>query len=374
MNKEDPQKPVEGGRQPSVSIEQLSAIFKRPMDIRSLALSGLFLLAFFYTVYFARTLLLPIILAILLSFLLAPLVRGLARARVPERVGAALVMIALVFLIGFGFYQLSGPAAQWMERAPETLRRIEADLRQFQGPVEKVTEAAEQVEKLTTTREEPAPTVELRQPSLTDAIFAGTRDAVATLAVVFVLLYFVLSSGNLFLRKLIKVLPRFEDKKKAVQVAQKVERQISLYLASITLINSALGVAVGITMYFIGMPNPVLWGFMAATFNFVPYLGAMVGVGIVTLVAYVTFQDIGWALLTGGAYLSLTALEGNFVTPTFLAKRLTLNPVVVFVSLLFWLWLWGIPGGLLAVPILATFKIICDEIEPLAPVGEFLGR
>jgi predicted PurR-regulated permease PerM len=374
MNKEDPQKPVEGGRQPSVSIEQLSAIFKRPMDIRSLALSGLFLLAFFYTVYFARTLLLPIILAILLSFLLAPLVRGLARARVPERVGAALVMIALVFLIGFGFYQLSGPAAQWMERAPETLRRIEADLRQFQGPVEKVTEAAEQVEKMTTTREEPAPTVELRQPSLTDAIFAGTRDAVATLAVVFVLLYFVLSSGNLFLRKLIKVLPRFEDKKKAVQVAQKVERQISLYLASITLINSALGVAVGITMYFIGMPNPVLWGFMAATFNFVPYLGAMVGVGIVTLVAYVTFQDIGWALLTGGAYLSLTALEGNFVTPTFLAKRLTLNPVVVFVSLLFWLWLWGIPGGLLAVPILATFKIICDEIEPLAPVGEFLGR
>jgi predicted PurR-regulated permease PerM len=360
-------------RQPPISIERLSELFKRPLDIRSLTLTGLFVLASFYTVYFARTLILPVIVAILLSFLLAPLVRGLKKARISERMGAALVMIGLAFLVGFGFYQLSGPAAQWMEQAPESLRRIEADLRLLQKPVEKVTEAAEQVERITTVGEAPE-RVEVAQPSLTDSLFAGTRDAVAALAVVFVLLYFLLASGDLFLRKLIKVLPRFEDKKKAVQVAQRLEKQISLYLVSITLINTGLGVAVGIAMYLIGMPSPILWGVMAAAFNFVPYLGALVGISVVTLVAYVTFQDIGWAFMTGGAYLSLTALEGNFITPMLLAKRLTLNPVVVFLSLLFWLWLWGIPGGLLAVPILATFKIICDEIGPLAPIGEFLGR
>jgi predicted PurR-regulated permease PerM len=374
MRDESSQEPEPSRRPSSANIERLTEFFRRPLDIRSLALTGLFLLALFYTVYFTRTLLLPIVLAILLSFLLAPLVRGLARVRIPLKVGAALVMISLLFLIALGFYRLSGPAAQWMEQAPESLRQLEADLRLLQRPVEKVTEAAEEVERITSGGEAPAQRVETSQPSLTQSLFAGTRDAVAALAVVFVLLYFLLASGDLFLRKLIRVLPRFEDKRKAAQVAQKLEKQISLYLLTVTMINSGLGVAVGFTMYLIGMPSPILWGVMAAAFNFVPYLGALVGISVVTLVAYVTFQDIGWALMTGAAYLSLTALEGNFITPMLLAKRLTLNPVVVFLSLLFWLWLWGIPGGLLAVPILATFKIICDEIEPLAPIGEFLGR
>jgi predicted PurR-regulated permease PerM len=374
MRDESSQEPEPSRRPSSANIERLTEFFRRPLDIRSLALTGLFLLALFYTVYFTRTLLLPIVLAILLSFLLAPLVRGLARVRIPLKVGAALVMVSLLFLIALGFYRLSGPAAQWMEQAPESLRQLEADLRLLQRPVEKVTEAAEEVERITSGGEAPAQRVETSQPSLTQSLFAGTRDAVAALAVVFVLLYFLLASGDLFLRKLIRVLPRFEDKRKAAQVAQKLEKQISLYLLTVTMINSGLGVAVGFTMYLIGMPSPILWGVMAAAFNFVPYLGALVGISVVTLVAYVTFQDIGWALMTGAAYLSLTALEGNFITPMLLAKRLTLNPVVVFLSLLFWLWLWGIPGGLLAVPILATFKIICDEIEPLAPIGEFLGR
>ncbi len=204
-------------------------------------------------------------------------------------------------------------------------------------------------------------------------LFGGTQDLLGSALVVFVLLYFLLASGDLFLSKLIRVLPKLRDKKRAVQIARDTEDQISSYLITTTAINLVFGVAVGVAMYLLGVPNPVLWGVLAAITNYVPYLGALAMVAILGLVALLQFGDPGRTLLVPGVFLALNLVESMLLTPILLGQRLTLNPVVVFVGVLFWGWLWGVVGAILAVPILAAFKIVCDHVERPAPVGEFLG-
>ena len=317
-------------------------------------------------------------LALLLSFLLAPLVRALRRVFIPEALGAALVILALLGAVSLGVYRLSGPAASWIERAPEGLVRVERRIRQIRRPVEEVREAAEQVERqmerITGGDGRPPQQVELRSQTLTAIVLSRTGSFIGGAVVMVVLLYFLLASGDLFLRKLIRVLPRLEDKKRAIEIARQTERHISTYLSTVTLINVALGVVVWFVMRLAGMPNPVLWGVTAGLLNFVPYLGAIVTVGVLTMVSILTFEDLGRALVAPVLYLGINALEGYLFTPMLLGRRLTLNPVVIFLGLIVWGWMWGIAGALLAVPILATFKIFCDNIEPLAPIGEFLGR
>jgi predicted PurR-regulated permease PerM len=190
---------------------------------------------------------------------------------------------------------------------------------------------------------------------------------------VVVLLYFLLASGDLFLRKLVRVLPHPEDKKRAVEIARRLRQDISIYLRTITLINIGLGVAEGTAMHLLGMPNPMLWGVMATVFNFVPYLGAMAGIVVIAAVATLSFETPAQYILPPIVYFLLTALEGYFITPVIVGRRLTLNPVVILMGLFLWGWIWGIPGAVLAVPMLASFKIVCDHIPPLTPVGEFLG-
>src|SRR5688572_23889655 len=204
-------------------------------------------------------------------------------------------------------------------------------------------------------------------------VLSRTGSFLGSAVVMVVLLYFLLASGDLFLRKLIHVLPRFGDKKRAIEIARQTEHHISTYLSTVTLINIALGVVVGVAMHLAGMPNPVLWGVTAGLLNFVPYLGALVTAGVLTLVSILTFDSLGRAMVAPLIFLGINAIEGYLVTPMLLGRRLTLNPVAIFLGLIVWGWIWGIAGALLAVPILATFKIFCDNIEPLSPIGEFLG-
>jgi len=350
-------------------------VLGQTVDIRSVMLTGLFMLALFYTLYLASEFILPVILALLLDFLLRPAVRVLRKARIPEAVGAAVILLAFLSLLAFGFYQLSGPAGRWIAEAPKALRRIETEVKSWRGPVQQMSKAAEQVDRITTvTPEKRVETVELKQPSLIDSLVSGTRSAIAGVVVVMLLLYFLLASGDLFLTKLVRVLPTLTDKKTAVQAAYEMEDQVSVYLTTVTAINIGLGIAEASAMYLIGMPNPVLWGLMATVFNFVPYLGALVGATVIGTVGFVTFGEPQWAALAAGLYLLITSIEGGFVTPMLLARRLTLNPVVVLIGVIFWGWLWGIAGTLIAVPLMVTFKILCDHIKPLAPIGEFMGQ
>ncbi|MGH7570579.1 MAG: AI-2E family transporter [Gemmatimonadota bacterium] len=379
MDPADP-RPDEADREhehPRPDLGRLLEFFSGPVDIRSIALSGIFVLLVLYTLYFARDFVLPVVLALLLTFLLAPVVRALGRMRVPPSIGAGLVILALLSAVVYGGYSLSGPAAAWVERAPQGMRRVEQRIREIQRPVEEVRQAAEQVEQQV---EEMAGggrqprEVQVEGETLTGAVLSQTQSFLAGAVVMTILLFFLLASGDLFLRKLVRVLPRLSDKKAAIEIARATEEHISRYLVTVTLINAGLGVAVGFAMKLAGMPNPVLWGVAAGLMNFVPYLGALATLGMITLVSLLTFEGLGRALVAPGLYLGLNALEGYLITPMLLGRRLLLNPVVIFLGIIFWGWLWGIPGALLAVPILATFKIFCDHIEPLSPIGEFLGR
>jgi predicted PurR-regulated permease PerM len=368
------EKPVEPARIQDPGAED-EPILRTSHSPGSIALTGLFVLAIFYTFYFARIFFLPLVLALLLSLLLSPVVGVLSRLGIPRRLGSGLVVLALMGLFWGSVYLLIDPASAWIDRAPETLTRIEYKLRQFKRPVEKVDQATRKMEQLTGIKdgEESETEVQLEKESFSEIFFAGTRKTLAGLVMVVVLLYFLLASGDLFLRKLVRVLPLLENKKRAVEIARRLRQDISVYLWTITLINIGLGIAEGTAMHLLGLPNPMLWGVMATVLNFVPYLGAMVGIAVIAAVAALTFETPSEYFLPPLVYFLLTAIEGYFLTPIIVGRQLTLNPFVILLGLFLWGWMWGIPGAVLAVPMLASFKIVCDHIPPLTPVGEFLG-
>jgi predicted PurR-regulated permease PerM len=367
--------PGEGEPVSQPDIRKLGDALLDRVEIRSLSITGLFVLAAFYTLYFARAFFLPIILAVLLDFLLSPLIRGLKRARIPEPLGAAIVILALLGTAGVAVYSLIDPAKEWVVKLPASMREAEDRLRKLRTPVEQVSKTAEQVEQATQMNDQTkTPEVVVKGPTLTERLFGTTQTLVAGFVEVIILLYFLLAAGDLFLQKLIKVLPQFRDKKKAVSIARETEASISTYLVTVTLVNISLGVAVAGVMFLLGMPNPLLWGALAALVEFIPYIGATALVAVLFLAGLVTFDQLGHALLVPAAYLGVNILQSQFISPLILGRRLTLNPVAIFVGLVFWWWIWGVPGAFIAVPLIATFKIFCDHIEALAPIGEFLGR
>jgi predicted PurR-regulated permease PerM len=343
---------------------------------QSAGLTILAVLALLYTLYFARDFLLPITLAVLLDFLFSPLVRALSRFHIRPPLGALLVILGLVGAIGGVMYNLADPVQRWAVDAPKTLATAQQRIRKVTRPVEEVSKRAEQVANATsaTTGGPQTQEVVVRGPSVVSRVFGTTQRLVTGVLEVLVLLYFLLAAGDLFLQKLIKVLPNFQDKKKAVQIARETEASISTYLLSALLMNVGEGLVVAGAMYLIGLPNPLLWGALVVVLEFVPYLGALTMVVILTVAGLTSFDNVGHALLAPAAFLAINLVQANFIYPMLMSRRLTLNPVAVFVGLAFWWWLWGVPGAFIAVPVVATFKIFCDHIEALASIGEFLGE
>ncbi|HSP98130.1 MAG TPA: AI-2E family transporter [Candidatus Dormibacteraeota bacterium] len=336
---------------------------------------GLFVLAILYTLFVARVLILPIVLAVLLSLILWPIVRALRRFRIPEALGALLVLIGLASVFAYGAYALSGPAATWFAAAPQALRRIETRLRAVKETVADVQQATNRVEQIATVGGDASRVVAVQQGgSLSTLLLASTSELLAGVGVVLVLTYFLLASGDLFLRKCLSALRTKRDRQLLLEMARELQNNISGYLLTVSLINAGLGVAVAVVMALYGVPNPLLWGALAFGLNFIPYIGATVGIACVAAASLITFDTLGQALAPPATYLALTTLEAYLVTPAVLSRRFTLNPVVVLIALLFWGWIWGIPGALIAMPILVTVKIVCDYVPSLATFGEFLSN
>ena len=332
-------------------------------------------LAVLYSLYFARDFLIPIVFALLLNFLLSPLIRLMGRWRIPAPAGAALVVVALIAGIGAGMYQLAGPAQRWAMTAPQSFTKAQGRLRGIIRPVEQVSKNVEQAANAVGDQSGKRPQVVIQQgPSLSSRFFGTTQKVVAGMLEVFILLYFLLAGGDLFLQKLIKVLPHFNDKVKAVEIARATEAAVSAYLSTALLVNLGEGAVVALVLWLLGMPNPLLWGALVTCLEFVPYLGAFTAVLVLSVAALTTFDQVGRALLIPGSFLAINLLQANLVTPLLLGHRLTLNPVAIFIGLAFFFWIWGVPGAFLAVPLLATFKIFCDHIVSLAAIGEFLGQ
>jgi predicted PurR-regulated permease PerM len=347
-----------------------------PRSGPSRAITVIAILAVLYTLYFAREFLLPITLALLLTFLLSPAVRALARRRVPLPVASALVLVGLFGVAGLGVYELSGPMQSWVTNAPETLAKAQTRLRRLLVPIRKMTSTAEQMESAAggVAGSDTPPVVVVKGPTVVSRFFGSTQRFLAAALEVTILLFFLLAAGDLFLQKLIKVLPNLRDRRKAIEIARETEASVSIYLLTTAAVNLVEGTIVAGAVYLLGLPNAPLWGALVAVFEFVPYLGAVGVLVVLSVAALATFDDVGHALLVPGSYLVINLIQANFVGPLLLGQRLELNPVAILVSLAFWFWIWGIAGAFIAVPLLATFKICCDHIEALAPVGEFLGR
>lgn len=345
-----------------------------PHEIVPTLLAGILFLLIVFALYFAAALMIPIVLAFTLNFLLQPAMRILVRLHIPKIIAAFFTLLVFFGAVIVLSSSLGAPAAGWIAKAPEGLSRLEKKLQSLKKPFEQMQRASTEVEKIT---ESSAPggttAVTLRGPGLTGIVFSGTRSTITGFFSMFILLFFLLISGDLFLRRLIEILPTLSDKKQAVELSREIEQNISSYLVTITIMNIGVGVLTGIAMYFCSIPDPVLWGAIALFLNFILLLGPLVGIGILSLVGLLTFDSLVQALLPAVLYLAIHLAESQLVTPLLLAKRFTLNPVAVIVSLLFWYWMWGVAGAFLAVPVLATVKITCDRIRPLMAFGHFLG-
>jgi predicted PurR-regulated permease PerM len=365
------------GRGPGAPAPDLARTLEaidRPRS-RSIEATLLTVLAVLYTLYFARSFLIPIVFALLLNFLLSPMIRWMAKHHVKPPIGAAAVVVLLLTGIGWGAYQLGTPAQRWAAIAPESLARAQGKLRGIIRPMQQVSKDVEQAASAVGAQGgKPQEVVVQAGPSLTSRLFGTTQRVVAALLEISILLYFLLAGGDLFLQKLIKVLPNVSDKVKAVDIARATEATVSAYLTTTLLVNLVEGSMVALVLWLLGMPSAVLWGVIVFFLEFVPYLGAATAVVVLSLAGLTTFDQLGRALLVPGSFLAINLLQANLVTPLLLGHRLTLNPVAIFTGLAFFYWIWGVPGAFLAVPLLATFKIFCDNIESFAAIGEFLGQ
>jgi predicted PurR-regulated permease PerM len=366
---------TDGGDGPSSATLKTDQSLEGRFVFRSVALTGLFILTVLYTLRIGRVIFLPIAVAFIFTVLLAPVVRHMKRFKMPEPIAAGILLLFVICLLGLGIARFAEPAAEWAAKAPDALREAEYKLRVFKKPMQEVNKATELISKAATLEDvKKIQQVEVKGEAWQVKFFSITGELVAGFATTFILLYFMLSSGDHFLQKLVKVLPRLHDKKQAVEIVRETEGHLFRYLSTVTCINLGLGAAVGTSMHLLGMPNALLWGLMAALLTFIPYLGHVVGVAVVSLVAALTFDDVGWMFLVGGVYWGLAVIEGTFVTPMVLGERLEINPVVLIIGLMLWSWIWGIGGALLAVPLLVSFKIFCDHVEPLSSVGDFIGK
>jgi predicted PurR-regulated permease PerM len=353
------------------AVEQLG----RTINVQTVFLGIIAGVLVLYTLYLSSTVAIPLVLACMFNLVLTPVVLALTRIRIPEPVGAGLVVLAVLLVLALGVLTLSQPASEWLRRLPFVIDQLSERLDFVRGPAKQLKEAEEALTNLGEEAPRTATQVVVmpRTTTLRELLFNETSRFAIGAATTLALLYFMLAMGDKFLRRVVAALPDFRTKKQAVEIAHQLQSDMSHYLLTVSAINVVFGAIVAGAMFATGMPNPLLWGVMAGFLNYVPFLGHTVSAIVIAVVALLSFPELGTALIPPGLFIVIAALEGNVITPMILARRLTLNPVAVVAALLIWGWMWGIVGMLLAVPLLVVAKITCDKIEPLHPVGEFLG-
>ncbi|HYY31056.1 MAG TPA: AI-2E family transporter [Chthoniobacterales bacterium] len=333
---------------------------------------GLFVFACFYTLKAAVDLFLPIVLAGFLGFLLTPVTRWL------KKIGLSPFWAALIGTLGFLTILLCLFGALWL-----SIARFEPDFPQYLDHVQErlapiidaVRKSSASIDRLSdwlnpgSSRQ-----VSIRGPSIVEFALGNAPKFLTILIVVHVLAFFLMLYGARLLKKLVDMIPGVSEKQNVVEIAAEIEQTAARYFTSVTVINAGLGVSVWISVALLGLPHPLLWGVAAFLLHYIPFVGATGGIIAMTLVSLIHFDSVWYALLPPLAYIFCAMIEGNLATPLFLGRWLILNPIAIILAFLLWSYLWGVPGTLLAVPILATFKIFCDRIEPLKRIGSFLGR
>ena len=347
----------------------------RRLSLGEISLIGIFIILLSFACKYASVILVPLTFATLLSLLLTPVVRFLSRLHVPKRIGAAIVVASIVGIFSSGVIGLYDPATEWLTRSPQILQKTEFKLRKIKEPLEKIKKAAEKVSGITEVDHNPRQVVvKTKSQKLFDAVFTATPEVLTFLVLSMVLLYFLLFSSKTLVEFLINSIFRLAHQRNTVNMGHLIQKEISRYLLTITIINICLGIIVTLAFAVIEMPNPLLWGTMAALMNFIPYIGALCSAVIVTIISFVTFDTLPHIFLAPAVFLLITGLEGQIITPQILGNRFAMNPLVVFLSIIFWGWLWGIVGALLAFPLLVSAKVICQSVDVLQPFADFLDE
>ena len=340
---------------------------------KTAALTGLLLLATVTALYFAANILVPIAFAVFLNVLLSPIVRALGKRKVPASVSAGMLVSGMVSMVILFVSLLAEPAGQWLHDAPRSIRDLQAQVFTAKDKIANIQEIAKEVGELTST-DSPGRTQEVvvKDADLVENLVGSMPTVLAFAGIVIFLTFFLLASGDTLLRRMTHCGRNWSEQRRIVTIAKQIQSDLSRYLWIVTTINLLLGIAVALTMHLLDVPNPFLWGVMVALFNFAPYLGAVTSTGILLLVGLTTFDTLADAIVAPATFLVLTIIEGQLVTPAIVGRRMALSPVFIFLSVVFWGWLWGIAGALMAVPIVTSFKVICDHVPALEPLAEFI--
>lgn len=350
--------------------------------LRTAGTVGIALLLGTHAMYVAASVMIPVVAAAVIALALRPIVRRLKRMGLPEAVGAFITLAASCAVVVFLASQLITPASEWISRTPIKfkLRQLERKLEPLQEPLQSVHAASHEitkaVDKSTSSRVEESenPTaVVVKPPSLISEVISSTWQVAAGALLCLVLTFFFLAKGESLVERVADVVPLKASSSPENCGVAAVERSVSRYLLTVTAINACLGASVSLACWVIGVPNAMLWGVMAALLNFLPYIGGLMGAAIVLLVSLFSFDSMAYASLAPAMYLILTAIEGNLVTPAVLGRSMSLNPLVVILSLTYWTWLWGAAGAILAVPLLAVFVTACRQFTATRPLAAMLS-
>jgi predicted PurR-regulated permease PerM len=357
------------------------------VNVRGVALTIVAVAAAMFVLQWASEVFIPIVLSILISYALEPIVAGLVRLRLPRIVASALLITSLTGLFAYTAYSLADDGAAIVASLPDAATKLRKLMRQGQpGAIEDVQRAAAELQRTAdeTAGRNPAPRgvqrVQIEQPAIDVKQYLswGSASAVAfagqaVLVVFFV--FFLLASGNLFKRKLVKLAgPSLEKKKITVQILNEIDVQIERFLFIRVVTSLVVGVATWLAFRYIGLEQAGVWGIAAGVFNSIPYFGPVIVAAGSALVGFLQFGTLGMAAYASGVSLAITSLEGWLLTPWLTSRAARTNEVAIFVGLIFWSFVWGIWGTLLAVPMLVAVKACCDRIEDLKPIGEMLGE
>lgn len=354
---------------PQLTEEALAPL---PTNIRTVFLGGIFILVFLTCIHAASEIVIPIVFAFVLKLVLQPVFRTLTRIYIPRSLAAALIIIALVCGVIGLVTMLSHPAASWAEKIPDSYPQLQQRLNFLSKPVEKTQKLLVQAEDITKGVGPKVMPVAVQGTRLSDKILNGTQALASGFFTTMLMLFFLLAAGDTFLRRLVEVLPRFSDKRQAVDISQQIEHDISRYLLTISSMNAGMGIITAVLMQTMGVDDPILWGSLAFLLNYIPIIGPLITAVVFLLVGLLVIDNLWMSFLPAAIYFFFHIMEGSVITPLLLARRFTLNPVLVILSLVFWYWMWGVAGAILAMPMLAITKIICDRIQKLSAFGHFL--
>ena len=354
------------------AAEETAAIPEHPTRNRLLA--GILLLLVLYTCAAAAVLIVPLLLALLLSLMLAPAVRLLCRWHLPRSLATLVVLLSTIMLVAMLLLSLAGPARAWMVQVPKSLARIELALSALRQPLLAATHAGEQIAELTNIGgDSKMQRVVEAGPSRIVQMLSATPAALASMVGTLLLTFIFLLHGDALLRKFVELAPALHLKKDIVMATRSAQHELSTYILTIAAINTVFGLLTAAALWWLGVDNPLLWGGVAAFLNFAPFVGPMVTVALLIVVGFAHFDTPLAALSVPGVFLLLHLLEGQLVTPLIVGRRLALDPVMVFIALMLFGWLWGVAGLLLAMPLLSCMRIVAERIPAWNVLGKMLA-